>query len=199
MRVSTRMMRFATLLAIAASVLGVAASSAFATKNIEPLNTKFAGKLVPGTEVSWEGGGGIFSCRQSTLTGTTNSTKTKFVNATDSFSECESGAYVFKFADQCAVKGTVPWTLTFNEPEGGTVKLNCALTIKLAEVCTVTIPQQTVSSFFWSNLAGPSLEWHGVGVKFTSLEHNAGCAAIEWTPTSLTMEGRWNLPGIHFV
>jgi hypothetical protein len=171
-------LKFTTILAVMACALAATATSAFAV-TIEPLNTKFEGK---GTSIEWKTSGGVWSCNKSTLTGTTNSTKTNNVNVSPAFSGCEmeviTSKYAVAYANKCKSESTVPWNLALTSGKGpftGTVKLNCPFTLNVEKgLCIVTVSEQTLENdLTWTTLSGTEpfssqLAFSIVKAKYTS-------------------------------
>jgi hypothetical protein len=204
MRNAKRAARLAVTLALVACSVGAASSSALASVSIEPLSTKFTGTSVKGTTPHWSLGGAEGTCTKAGLSGTSNSTKTNFVNATPTFTECSYEQLGVKrtvtFSSSCSKEGTVPWTETLNE--GGTfqTKLNCALVFKVSS-CTVTLPEQTGTGgeLLWKNVESVKLELGSNGVKFGSAkESGKGCfQLLTGTPEVLTLKDAILIEGIH--
>jgi hypothetical protein len=203
MRMRHRSIRLVLVAALAVFAFAAVASSAMAV-SVEPLNTKFTGKTTGEVSYNFQGVGG--ACTESTLTGTTNATKTNYINATDAFTGCRTfevvGSITTVFSNSCAKEGTVPWTLTFNE--GGTtgIKLNCAIVAKKVFTggCTITVPEQTVSNAAnWTNVAPLSLEVTSRLLLLKSLKWNEACAEVGVKPTELTITDTYLFKGIHAV
>jgi hypothetical protein len=200
MRKSSRAIRLAILLALTTCAFGVAVSSAFAAVSIEPFNTAFTGKS-PST--TWELGpkGGGWSCGKTSLSGTTNSGKTNYVNATPAFTECVvaigTAKYPITYSNSCKEKGTIPWTVTFNESGTGSVKANCALKASMFEgACVFTAPEQTLSTGVgWAN-SGANIELK-LNSRFTAVKASAGCKTAGLEGTELGIKTVLTLEGLH--
>jgi hypothetical protein len=142
--------------------------------------------------------GTSISCTKMTLSGTTNSTKTNYVNATPAFSSCllqfvsEKLPIVFENT-ACKVKGTVPWTVTLAEGKEradsglGAIALNCGFTFTVTgEGCVLTVGEQT---------AGGELGWSGKVLrldsnntfKCTVSNKNNKCAAVGISSGRMTL------------
>jgi hypothetical protein len=206
MKEATRAIRLAIMLALAVCALGVAASSALAV-SIEPLSTKFSGTAAPETEPLFEfnAEGLEVRCKGATLSGTTNPTKTNFINATDGFSGCKTvtGTIVrtVTFSNSCAKEGTIPWTVTLNEGSGkGTdsLTLNCALVASFVGTsCTVTAPAQTVTSGgSWLNVKAVNLELKSKNMVLTASQ-SEHCVLVTGNVSELLVTDSVLINGIH--
>lgn len=145
MRPQRRRIRIA--ITLAASVLALAATAQAASAiTIEPLNKHFESATTEGFEVSTPNT--FWRCEHATIAGTTNATKTNFVNVTPTITGCSSTGHTMTYKNACKVEGTVPWTLTLTAGTGpftGTTKLNCAATLTIdAGECVVQLPEQTI-------------------------------------------------------
>jgi hypothetical protein len=130
-----------------ACVMAATATAAQAI-TIEPLNKSFKGTKVGATVES--GGEGRLECSL-TVSGTTNSTKTNYVNVTPAFTGCSFGGFaiVYTNTSTCETGQSVPWTLTLNEgtnPYKGTTRVNCVGKFQIGEVCPLEILRQTAPS-----------------------------------------------------
>jgi hypothetical protein len=186
MRRNARIVRLSAVVTVMVCMVAATAASAMATVSIEPLNTKFTGKAAISTE--WELNPNLFlACSSSTSAGTTNSTKTNYVNLTPAFSGCTYVIGTVKrtatLSNSCKTEGTVPWTLTFNGAAGkgnASLKLNCALLIKMG-ACTVTAAEQTTGE--------KAMSWKNVGTTKLEVTSNSNTTILAATVNSACKEG----------
>ena len=146
------------MVAVAVSALALAATAESASAiSIEPLNKKFEGSTTSSIEMT-ANGVGSWSCAKATIAGTTNSTKTNYVNVTPAITGCFiAEVHTMTYANVCKEKGTVPWTFTLTAGTGpftGTVKLSCAFTLTIdTGECVVRVPEQTIEKHLeWSTI-----------------------------------------------
>jgi hypothetical protein len=184
MKRKTRVIKVATMLAIAACALAATASSAFATISIEPVSTAFKGSP---ESVTVHTGASEWGCTRGSeyLKGTTQPSKLDYVNVTPTIAKCETmfggGLWTMTFSNSCTKEGTVPWTLTLTEGTGpyqGSVKLNCALTVNIDEGgCVISVLEQTLNkSLRWSSFAsGSDLTLDLTNMKYKATKYGFAC------------------------
>lgn len=205
MRIRHSSIRAALVAALAVFAFAAVASSAMATVSVQPLNTAFSSSATTG-EASFSVGGIVWTCSKPTLSGTTNATKTNYVNATDSFTGCiltvNGGSNAVTTTNTCKTEGTIPWTITFNEVGTAALKLNCSLSINLHfGSCKLTLPPQTLESgISWKDW-GTLKENLEINSKFTfkTLETSIGCeeTGIANPESKLSLSDLQSIKGIH--
>jgi hypothetical protein len=178
------MRRVSTAVVAIVCALAVGAASAQAI-TIEPLSTKFSGERWSSVYF------GPFECQSFTVAGTTNATKTNYVELTPGFTKCYSGIYAkFTNTTKCAAGKTVPWTWTLSEgsnPYKGSITVNCVGTLSMVG-CNVEIVRQTTPSkvVTWKTAGNSSrIELSGE-LKYTS---EKSCEAFGFKPEGTTRLG----------
>lgn len=185
-------LKIAAALAVVACTMAVTAASAMAV-SIEPLSTKFTGSA---SEAVWDAGDGSWHCSKNTMVGTTNSTKTNFMEGTPSFAECSS---TVTYANECVGKPTppIPWRLTFNEGGGGTLKTNCSLKATIFGACVMTAPPQTITSaFHWENVGTKALRVSFLKTPFKFNAATKTCESIGFTALERKFTADYEFPGL---
>lgn len=180
--------------------VGVAAAQAI---TIEPLNKSFEGE----TSVSLSFlHGGKLTCHLK-VSGTTNATKTNYVNITPALTECTSGIGGWKYTNTttCEKEQTVPWTLTLTEgtnPFTGSMAVNCVGKITQT-LCEIEILRQTAAkSVRWETTGENS--WLTLNASLFKYKANNGCSGLlgispgEGTLT-LSAAPSWEIKGIKAV
>lgn len=197
MRSSGRIARLTAVFAVAACAMAVTAASASAV-SIEPLSTKFSSNSSIGA--GWTSSEASWNCAKATIAGTTNSTKTNYVDVTPTFSECVAhigtGTYPITYTNNCSkAEGALPWRLTFNEGGKGSVKVNCALEANLSG-CVITAPAQTIENgFTWSNEGAKNL--HIVfAASFKLNKATFACQAIGLIAVTKALSADFSVAGI---
>jgi hypothetical protein len=204
MRIRHNSARLVLVAALAIVAFGAVASSAMAV-SIEPLNTKFTGTS---TNVKFEqNSSNEVTCKKTTFTGTTSSTKTNAVGVAAAFSECSSrlGTVQDEVVPYAGCKEPM-MTLTVGEKGALTPKLNCEITITQyvgsGKTCRVTIPRQTTSGGkqTWADVPVSSLEinFKEAGFKEVYFEPAGNCNLAYWNVEehSVAMNGSVVLKGI---
>jgi hypothetical protein len=200
MKTPLRRTRLMSIAALTAFACAAASSSAMASVSIEPLNTKFSGHASGTTTMTLNGV--TTECTSVAFAGTTNSTKTNYVNITPTFSKCTDEIASLKrevtITSSCAKEGTVPWTYTLNEvgtEHRASLRLNCALLLKRG-TCTMTIAEQTSgeTSTAWRGTTSLELVSSANGLTTTVNQH---CEEIGLAGGKTTLGGLFVLEGIH--
>jgi hypothetical protein len=186
--------KLASLLAILVCAFAVSAAAASAA-TIEPLNTAFSSNSTEGSR--WVASDATWNCNKTSISGTTNATKTNYINVTPSFSEC-GGTTPIVYGSSCEKGVTSQWTLTFNEgTHAGSLRLNCSLTVAIHGICVMTAPPQTVEkAFIWNNEGTKNL---GIRFQNTPLVFKSPtppCEAAGLTATKRTFSANFLIGGV---
>lgn len=187
-------------LAVVACVMAATAASAMAV-SVEPLKTKFSTSSSEG--VTFHGSEGNWGCEKMSISGTTNASKTNFIDAVPAFSTCSAtiGASNFPItynAKSCAKESSIPWRLTFNEGGKGNLQLICKLEFTIFGSCVMTAPEQTVeNAFLWQNEGASTVKFRFEHATLKFNKATTACSLAGFTAVERWFSGGFSVAGIH--
>jgi hypothetical protein len=199
MRQTRITIKLTAVLAALVCAFAVSAASASAV-TIEPLNTKFTGNSR--SNVNWNASDGSWNCSKASLSGTTNATKTNYINVTPSFTGCKiNEAWEVTYENTgCAKTGelSIPWKLTFAEGWKVTLQTNCSLVTKIpALACEMVAPPQKIEgAISWGKASPTSTEVIFRGAVFTYSKVTRSCEGLLLRATERALTGEFVLPGV---